>query len=99
MRIEKHNLDGTGIQNCEVYDMPSLSPHDYWLSVTDVPCPVPGCNQTIVWYEAGWVPGYRVCMARIESNGFDYFDSQTLNHRFLARGNAARPVLVRVPYQ
>jgi hypothetical protein len=26
-----------------------------------VPCPAPHCGRALVWYEAGYVPGYRVC--------------------------------------
>lgn len=26
-----------------------------------VPCPVPRCGRALVWYEAGYVPGYRIC--------------------------------------
>ena len=32
---------------------------DYWETVNFTPCPV--CQAPIVWYEAGYVPGYRVC--------------------------------------
>lgn len=28
-----------------------------------VPCPAPRCGRALVWYEAGYVPGYRVCTA------------------------------------
>ena len=61
MRIERHDLHGTGQEDGEVYDMPARPP-DYWAAVTNVPCPMVGCEQTVVWYEAGYVPGYRVCM-------------------------------------
>lgn len=33
--------------------------HDYWRQVDFTPCPV--CAAPVVWYEAGYVPGYRVC--------------------------------------
>jgi len=33
---------------------------DYWLQVQWTPCPV--CGAPVVWYEAGYVPGYRVCV-------------------------------------
>lgn len=94
MRIEQHNLHGTGMQDHEVYDMPPKTSDyggDYWAAVTDVPCPVGGCKHTVVWYEAGYVPGYRVCMA---PKG-DGYDPESLEHRFLARGNAERPTLIR----
>ena len=32
---------------------------DYWRQVDWTPCPV--CDAPVVWYEAGYVPGYRVC--------------------------------------
>ncbi|MEI8017497.1 MAG: hypothetical protein WCH39_04810 [Schlesneria sp.] len=32
---------------------------DYWATVDFTPCPV--CGAPVVWYEAGYVPGYRVC--------------------------------------
>lgn len=32
---------------------------DYWRQVDFTPCPV--CDAPVVWYEAGYVPGYRVC--------------------------------------
>lgn len=32
---------------------------DYWLQVEWTPCPV--CGAPVVWYEAGYVPGYRAC--------------------------------------
>ena len=32
---------------------------DYWQQVDWTPCPV--CGAPVVWYEAGYVPGYRVC--------------------------------------
>jgi hypothetical protein len=104
MRTEKHNLHGTGSRKHEVYDMP-LGPHirlwpdnrpvpqrEYWPAVTDVPCPVEGCTQTVLWYEAGYVPGYRVCMAPL---GDGLFDPQSIKHRFLAKGDANHPMLVR----
>lgn len=32
---------------------------DYWATVEFTPCPV--CQAPVVWYEAGYVSGYRVC--------------------------------------
>ncbi len=32
---------------------------DYWLQLDYTPCPI--CAAPLVWYEAGYVPGYRVC--------------------------------------
>ena len=104
MHIEQHDLHGDGLRGHEVYDMP-LGPHirlwpdnrlseerEYWPAVTDVPCPVEGCTQTVMWYEAGYVPGYRVCMKPL---GGDRFDADSIKHRFLAKGDANHPVLVR----
>lgn len=80
MRYETHDLDGTGPKPTRVYD---LEPGpDYWGSVTDVPCPIPGCDGTIRWAEAGYVPGYRIC--------------DGCGRHFLARGHAAAPTLLRV---
>ena len=78
----------------KVYQVPPASNGDYWTAVSDVPCPVPGCGQTVVWYEAGYVPGYRVCMAR--SAAGDGYAHDTLRHRFTAGGDAAHPTLTRV---
>jgi len=97
MKIEEHNLHGRGDRDHEVYDMGPVTSeygHDYWAAVSDVPCPVKGCTQTIVWYEAGYVPGYRVCMAVVDAAAGQY-DHGSLRHRFLARGDAAAPTLVR----
>jgi len=99
VRMEPHDLHGIGDREHEVYDMPCVTApvhgggerRDYWSAVTDVPCPVPGCDQTVIWYEAGYVPGYRVCM---KPSG-DGYDHDSLRHRFIAGGNADAPVLVR----
>jgi hypothetical protein len=84
MRTELHNLHGVGDREHEVYDMPQRGPErDRWDRVTNVACPVEGCNQTVLWYEAGYVPGYRVCMAPLpDVNGA--YDIGTIRHRFLA---------------
>lgn len=35
-----------------------------WYIIGDfVPCPRRGCGRGLVWYEAGYVPGYRICLA------------------------------------
>lgn len=63
----------------ETYDMPpSPDPHDPWAAITGVPCPVEGCDQELVWWEAGYVPGYRACMAPCDGG----HDMRTLRHRF-----------------
>ena len=59
MRREDADL-GDGERSHAVYDMPVVSQHDYWVSVTDVPCPMCGTG-TIRWNEAGYVPGSRIC--------------------------------------
>jgi len=60
MRYQMANLDGQGPARHAVYDMPTVSPRDYWASVTDVPCPI--CDSgTIRWWEAGYTPGSRIC--------------------------------------
>lgn len=60
MRYEKANLDGKGQAVHATYDMPTLSQYDYWISVTNVPCPI--CHTgTVVWNEAGFVAGSRIC--------------------------------------
>lgn len=33
---------------------------DYWSQIDFTPCPV--CNAPVIWYEAGYVPGYRICI-------------------------------------
>ncbi len=90
MRIEDHNLGGTGAEPCEVY--PVESRDEYWASVTGIPCPVDGCKQTVVWYEAGYSPGYRFCMAH---EGGEGYDESTKRHCFVARGDIAEPTLIR----
>lgn len=83
MRIEHHNLDGTGSRRCHVYDMPGDADGiGYWQQVTDVPCPCNNCDGTIRWAEAGYVPGYRIC--------------DGCGRHFLAKGTATAPTLVRV---
>lgn len=94
MTHEKHNLHGDGDHECEVYHLDPADSGDYWDAVTTVPCPVPGCGQTVVWYEAGYVPGYRVCM-RPAAGEAGVFDAESLRHRFFARGDASEPTLVR----
>lgn len=76
--IRPENLDGRGARLTRVYAMP---PHpDYWLAVTDVPCPI--CRGTIRWAEAGYVAGYRIC--------------DTCHRHFQADGDAEGPELLRV---
>lgn len=77
MRYEDHNLHSTGTKRHVVFDMPGSG----WEAVTGVPCPVRGCKQTVVWYEAGYVPGYRVCMREV---GDATYDQTSIKHRFMA---------------
>jgi len=73
------DIHGDGDPETEGYVMPPRSPWDVWAAVTGAPCPAAGCDQELTWYEAGYVPGYRVCMAR---DG-DHYDAATLRHRWL----------------
>jgi len=34
---------------------------EWWRRGNWVPCPAPGCGAPLVWYEAGYAPGYRIC--------------------------------------
>jgi len=90
--VEHHDMHGRGRVAHDVYYLPP-DPEDYWRAVTDIPCPVPGCGHHVAWWEAGYVPGYRACMARV---GGDAYDPQTIRHRFLARGSALAPCLIEV---
>lgn len=94
--LETHalNAEGPAIEpngpngaDREVFLVPSRSSFDFWESVTDVPCPVPGCDQPVVWFEAGFVPGYRACLNPESPN-------ETL-FEFVASGNALNPRLER----
>lgn len=61
------------------YIMPPADPTNIWADVTSyADCPpvrCPACDQPLCWYEAGHVPGYRVCMR----DG----DTSTIAHRWL----------------
>lgn len=76
---QSRDPDGTGSHPCTIYRMPPADPVNVWADITGVPCPVDGCDQTLVWYEAGYVPGYRVCMAEAAAGTYR---SQTARHRF-----------------
>jgi hypothetical protein len=82
MRIEFHNHDGQGSKRTQVYDLPIISETDYWLNVTDVPCPIQSCDGAIRWHEAGYAPGYRIC--------------DKCKRHFLAQGGLTKPVLHRM---
>jgi len=92
MQHEQHDLHRTGAAEHEVYDMEPVA-DDIWAAVTNVPCPVKDCGQTVVWYEANYGPGYRVC-ARVTGNGS--FGQATIRHHFQARfRNSRAPTLIR----
>lgn len=40
-------------------EWPGGEHQDFWSQVDLTPCPT--CGAALVWYEAGYVPGYRVC--------------------------------------
>jgi len=40
-------------------EYPNEIGHAYWEQVAFTPCPK--CGAPLIWYEAGYVPGYRVC--------------------------------------
>ena len=77
--MRRLNPSGTGARLHRVYRLPSLSPTNYWVSVTDVPCPSCGTG-TVLWHEAGFVPGYRRC--------------DKCKRHFLASSTVAEPELV-----
>lgn len=88
-RTEQHNLDGEGARDCTVYELPIVEDNGvraYWPAVTDVPCPV--CEDgTVVWAEAGYVPGYRICNA------------PGCHQHFMAGGDKDGPVLIQIEGQ
>jgi hypothetical protein len=81
-RYELHDLDGNGERRTTVYPVASVSPRDYWESVTDIPCPIGSCDGLIRWAEAGYVAGYRIC--------------DKCGRHFLAKGSVTKPKLLRV---
>lgn len=83
------DIHGDGGDTYDAYAMPPRDPWDMWAAITGAPCPVEGCDQTLVWYEAGYVPGYRVCM-RQEG---EHYNGSTLRHRFVL--DHAGMVLIR----
>ena len=90
VRREHIDLHGDGGSEREVYAVTPI-PDDYWAAVTDVPCPVHECSQTVCWYEAGYVPGYRVCMAPLDGA----YAVDTIRHCFQADGDVLAPTLQR----
>ncbi len=75
----QEDIHGDGEEHTEGYAFPREKGDAWYDPITNVPCPVEGCDQTLVWYEAGYVPGYRVCM---RSLGDGYFDHASRHHRF-----------------
>ena len=57
--IEIPNSIGLRLENEPEYPMEHPN---YWAQLMWTPCPK--CSAPIVWYEAGYVPGYRVCTGR-----------------------------------
>jgi len=49
---------GLGLRMENEPDYPIEYP-SYWNQIDWTPCPV--CGAPVVWYEAGYVPGYRIC--------------------------------------
>jgi hypothetical protein len=94
MKVEEHNIDGTGVAPTHVYYLPpkdieerevagtKMMVREYWPAVTDVACPLVSCDGIIRWAEAGYVPGYRIC--------------DRCGRHFLARGDAQSPTLIRM---
>lgn len=39
-----------------------IDQQDLWMEVDLTPCPK--CGAALIWYEAGYVPGYRVCAGK-----------------------------------
>lgn len=84
--VVRRNMHGTGYADCAAFLMLPSDPLDKWGDITSYPgapvnCPVPGCSQHLVWYEAGYVPGYRACMAPLDG---DSYDPKSIRHRFAA---------------
>lgn len=81
MNRKLYNLDGNGLKWTNVYVLPVVNNTDYWVNVTDIPCPL-NCSGIIRWHEAGYVSGYRIC--------------DKCKKHFLAKGNINEPILLRV---
>lgn len=95
----ERDIHGDGGREYIAYTMPRRGA-DLWAAITSYPdrppvqCPVPDCAQHLVWYEAGYVSGYRVCMAAPCDGGYE---SRTIRHRFLLdpyRTRHTDPVLI-----
>jgi hypothetical protein len=77
--IEIRDMHGTGATRHRVYNMPIVEDGEYWPSVTEVPCPA-GCGGVVLWAEAGYVPGYRIC--------------DRCDRHYLANGSREAPTLI-----
>lgn len=93
----RRDMDGTGAQQYRGWVMPPGHPEDHWADITsypgrDVLCPVPGCGQYLQWWEAGYVSGYRVCLAGRD----DTYDLGTLRHHFALLSEPGPAILVLV---
>lgn len=53
------NSDELGIRRNIEPEYPDEIGHAFWDQVDFAPCPI--CRAPLIWYEAGYVPGYRVC--------------------------------------
>jgi hypothetical protein len=49
-----------------------------WDDITDVSCPIVGCEGTLRWAEAGYVPGYRICDGRLHHH-FELLDERLVH--------------------
>ncbi len=54
------NTDHLGLRLEIEPKFPGEIGHAYYEQMAFTPCPI--CGATLVWYEAGYVPGYRVCV-------------------------------------
>ena len=73
------DLRGDGDCATVGYIMPPRDPWDMWAAVTGAPCPL--CGRDLVWYEAGYVSGYRVCADLVAAG--DRYDLDSIRHRWL----------------
>lgn len=75
----EQNYGGNGPEPIITYPMRRVQKYEYWPSVTDVACPC-CAGGTVRWFEAGYVPGYRIC--------------DKCHQHFLADGNMDAPTLI-----
>lgn len=53
------DTDHLGLRMSNEPEYPGEIWHAYWEQLDFTPCPK--CGAPLIWYEAGYVPGYRVC--------------------------------------